>query len=196
MRNANVFNVWRNGKCQVAWQRPWCCRPGQKRVAIFQFETNRKRWVLHLLVGVIHASFGIRQRGFKRPRVWKHTETFVNEALVPQRFECPHHTFHVRHIEGLVIVGKVDPASLARYITFPIARVLQHRDLAIIIELFNSKISYCLSARNAQLSFGFGFSGQPVAIPTETTLDSLSAHGLISRHCIFYETRKQVAVVR
>ena len=34
-----------------------------------------------------------------------------------------------------------------------------------------------------------------MAIPTETSLDALSPHGLIARHCILNKTREQVSVV-
>ena len=196
MTHAHIVNIWCNSQCEVAWQCPWCRCPGQQVVARFQHKGNSERWVLHHFVGVVHACLGIRQRSFECPRVRQHTEALVNESLVPQGLKRPHHAFHIRRVERLVIVCEIHPAGLASDVSLPIGCVLQYRNFAIVIELVNAVIGNCLCSRNSELTLCFGFCRQSVTIPTEATLYSLASHGLIARNCIFNKPGEQVPIVR
>ena len=151
---------------------------------------------MHLLVGVIHSSFSIRKRSFERPRIGQDTKAFINQTFVPESLESPHDAFHIWSVKSFVIVFKVNPSSLASYISLPVAGVLQHRGSAIIVELVDAKIGDCLTSRDTKLTLSFGFSGQTMTVPTESTLNSLTAHRAVSRYGIFNKTSKQVTVVR
>ena len=151
---------------------------------------------MHHFVGVVHASFRIRQRCFEHPRIWKHAKTFVDESFVPQCFERPHDAFHVGQVECLVVIVEIHPARLASYIPPPVTGVLQHRAVAVIVEFGDAKIGDGLATRDTKLPFGLSLSGQAVAVPPESTLDAFAAHRAIPRDGVFDKASQQVAVVR
>ena len=191
-----VLHVWRDGERKVGRKRPRCGRPREQTLAGLQQEADSERRVLHHLVGVIHARLRVGQRGFERPRIRQHAEPFVDETLVPQRLERPHDALHVRKIERLVVVVEVNPSRLSRDVFTPLARVLQHRSAAVVVELVDAEVGDGLAARDAELSLSFGLGGQTVAVPPETALDALAAHRAVAGYGVFDETRQQVAVVR
>ena len=57
-----------------------------------------------------------------------------------QLLESPEHTLCVGLIESLVVVVKVDPASLAGHIGAPIFCVLQDRRAAVVVELVDAEL--------------------------------------------------------
>ena len=148
-----------------------------------------------IAVHIVHAGLGVGKWCFTAPAIRQHAEPLIDETLVPQCAECPHHTFHVGHIEGLVVVLEVNPTRLSSYVAFPLIRVTQHTGTTRSVELVDSKFGDTRMPRNTEFFFSFNLSGKPVAIPTESTLDTLATHCLVTRHSIFHISGEKVTVV-
>ena len=100
-------------------------------------------------------------------------------------FESPDHALGVVQIQGLVVVVKVHPASLAGYIGAPVLGVLQNTGLAKLIELCDTKLLNFWAARDSKQALCLNFSRQSMGVPTKSALNSLTAHGLVSRNEVF-----------
>ena len=88
---------------------------------------------------VIHAKFVVRKRCLAAPAIGKHLETFVDQSLVVQLLEGPEHALGKRLVESLVVVVKVDPASLAGHVGAPVFGVFEHGCAAVIVELVDAE---------------------------------------------------------
>ena len=114
-----------------------------------------------------------------------------------QGLKCPHHAFHVRKVECLVVVLEVDPAGGAVDVLLPVDREAQHRCAACLVEgrdAAGHSLDLAMAA-DAKLSLGLYFGGHAVGVPAETPLDTLAAHGHVARHDVFDIGRQQVSVV-
>ena len=191
-----VFDVGAHGQRKVGGQRPRRGGPCQQVLASFEFERNGQRRVLTIAVDIVHARLGVAERSLATPAICQHAETFVDQTLVVQCAERPHHALHVRQVEGLVVVGKVDPARLTPHIALPLAGVAQHTGAADFVELVDAELGDLGVTADAQFFFGLNFGRKTVTVPPEATLNTMTAHRLITRHGIFHVAGEQVPVVR
>src|SRR5205823_4588535 len=104
------------------------------------------------------------------PAVGQHAIALVQEALLVQLFERPHHRLHEPEVHGLVAVRHVDPARLAADVAGP--RVARRADdaAAVIVEAINPEFLDGDAAGDAQLLLGLHLDGQAVTIPSEASL--------------------------
>ena len=65
----------------------------------------------------------------------------------------------------------------------------------MLVETFDAEHGDLGPPRDAELTLGLGLGGQPVTIPTESTLDAPAAHRLVTGHRVLDEPGEQVAVV-
>ena len=191
-----VVDVGADGEREVRRQRPRCGRPRQDPLAGLEFEPDRERRVLTIVVHVVHPGLGVAERRLAAPAVGEHAEALVDEALVPQRLERPHDALHVGEVEGLVVVVEVDPARLAGHVVAPLVGVLQHARPAGIVELVDPELGDRGMAGDAEFLFGLDLGRQAVAVPAEAALDPPPAHRLVARDGVLDEAGQQVAVVR
>ena len=171
-------------------------RIGSARLVGGQPEPHRQRRVLPVPVDVVHPGLGVRQRRLAAPAVREHPEALVDQTLVVQGLEGPHDAFHVVQVEGLVVVGEVDPAGLPGDVPLPVLGVAQHRGAAGLVELGHAEVEDLRLAGDAELLLGLHLGGQAVAVPAEAPLDPAAAHGLVARHHVLDVAGEQVAVVR
>ena len=151
--------------------------------------------ILTVLVDIVHTRFGIAERSLTTPAISQHTETFIDEAFVPQCTKRPHDAFHVGSVKSLVIICKINPACLARDIPLPLVGITQHTCTTCVIELVDTKRSNRGVTSNTEFFFCFYFGRQSVAVPTESSFYVSSAHRLITRHSILDESCEQVTVM-
>ena len=130
------------------------------------------------------------------PAVRQHLEALVDQALVPQGLERPHDALHVRQVEGLVVVGEVDPAGLAGDVAVPVVGEPQHAGAAGVVELVDPERGDRRVALDAELLLDHHLGGQAVAVPAEAALDAVAAHRAVARHRVLDVPGEQVAVVR
>ena len=185
-----IIDVRPHRQSQIGGQRPRCGGPRQHLLAgaIRELKHHGHRRILALFVDVIHTRFGIGQWRFASPAVRQHLETFVDETLVPQRPERPHHALHVREVQRLVVVGEVHPAGLAGYIALPVLGVGQHAGATGVVESSDTQFQDLRLAGDAQLLLGGDLGRQSVTVPPEATLHPPATHGLIPRDRILHIT--------
>ena len=159
-------------------------------------QPDRDRRVLPLPVDVVHPGLGVGQRRLAVPAVGQHAEALVDQALVPQRLERPHHRLHVVGVERLVVVLEVDPAGLPVDVLLPVLGVRQHRRAADVVERLDAHRVDLGLWWMPELLLGLDLGRQPVAVPAEAALDPAPAHGLVARDDVLDVAGEQVAVVR
>ena len=197
-----VVDLGADRERQVARQRPRRRRPHEHRhraeVAGLgqQSERDGDRRILSRPRRIIDARLEVADGRLHRPRVRHHALPFVDEALVEQRLEGPHHALHVGEVHGLVVAVEVDPARLTRDVVAPLARVAQHALPARIVVLVDAELEDLLLAADLELLLGLHLGRQAVAVPTKAALHAATAHRLVARHDVLHEARQQVPVVR
>ena len=191
-----VFDVGTHGQRKVGGQRPRRGGPCQHVLASFEFERNGQRRVLAIAIDIVHARLGVTERSLATPAIRQHAETLVDQTLVVQCAKCPHHAFHVWQVEGLVVVGEVDPTRLTTHIALPLTGVAQHTGAADFVELVDAELGNLGVTTDAQFFFGLYFGRETVTVPPEATLNTMPAHRLVTRHGVFYITGEQVPIVR
>ena len=203
--NVAVFELRIDGDGQVRRQCPWCGRPDQgfhpversrTGIAGTQGHSHRDSRILAHLVGVVELALLIRQRSLLVPGVRQHAVALVDQALVMERLERPHHRLHEVDVEGLVIVVEVDPSSLARHVLSPLVGVAQHRCAAVVVELCDAHGLDLGLVGDPELAFGLQFRRQAVGVPAEAAIDLLASHRLETRNEVFHVPGEEVAVVR
>ena len=202
----DVVDIWPHRQGGVGGQRPRGGGPGQSqytgepkfcRSISDQGKCHRDRLVLPGLIDVIvHAQFVVAQRSLVSPAVGQHTVTLIGKALVVELFERPNDAFHEGDIEGLVVVLKVHPARLASDVFFPFLRVAKDRIFGCLIEGGDSHRFNLAFVRDAQLTFGFELSREPMGIPAKSAVDLLAAHRVEPGEDVLRIPGQQVAVVR
>ena len=113
-----------------------------------------------------------------------------------QLLEGPHDGLHEVDVQGLVVVVEIDPARLAGDVVAPLVGVLEHRGLAVLVELGQTHDFDLGFVLDTELLLRFEFCGQAVAVPAEASLDLASTHGLEARHQVLDVPRQQVTVMR
>ena len=197
-----VLDVRPDRQGEVRRKRPGCRRPGQEDLVgrragvIEEFEADRDGRVLAVEVDVVHPCLGVAERRLTAPAVGENLEPLVDQALVPQRPKRPHDTLHVVEVERLVVVLEVDPAGLTGDVALPLGRVAQHARAAGVVEVGDPERRDLRMSGDAELALRLDLGGQPVTVPSESSVDDLAAHRLIPRHGVLHETGEQVAVVR
>lgn len=166
------------------------------KLARLEPEADGDRRVLADLVHVlVHAQLVVGQRRLVVPAVGQHAEALVDEALVVELLERPQDRLHERRVERLVVVLEVDPARLAGHVVLPLARVLEHRRAARVVEPLDPQLEDLLLGLDPELVHRLELGGQAVRVPAEATLDVLAAHRLVARHDVLRVAREQVPVV-
>ncbi|CAB4932200.1 unannotated protein [freshwater metagenome] len=173
-----------------------CVRAVQGCARCRQGHGDGDRGILTHLVGVVEPGLLVGQRRLLVPAVRQHSVALVDQALVVERLERPHDGLHEVDVEGLVVVVEVDPPRLPSDVIPPLVGVLQHRLLAVGVELRQAHLVDLGLVLDAELLLRFQFGGKAVAVPPETTLDLLAAHGLEPGHEILDVPGEQMAVVR
>ena len=151
--------------------------------------------VLAHAVRVVELRFLVAQGCLLVPGVRQHAIALIDEALVPEPLECPHHRLHEVDVEGLVIVVEVDPTSLTGDVVTPLTGVAQHGVATEVVELLDAHLLDLRLIGDPELTFGLEFCGQSVGVPAESPLDLLAAHRLVPRYQILHVTGQQVTVV-
>jgi hypothetical protein len=113
-----------------------------------------------------------------------------------QLLEGPHDGLHEVDVQGLVVVVEIDPARLAGDVVTPLVGVLEHRGLAVLVELGQTHDFDLGLVLDAELLLRFELCRKAVAIPAEASFDLASTHCLEARHQVLDVPRQQVAVVR
>ena len=119
----------------------------------------------------------VRKRSFTSPAVRQNFEAFVNQALFVKLLECPDNTLGVIGIKGLVVVFKINPASLPCDIGSPVLGVFQNRGLAVSVELINPVLFNLWSARNTQLPLCLNLGRKTMGVPAKAALNAIALHG-------------------
>ena len=133
------------------------------------------------------------------PAVRQHAVPLVGKALVIKLLECPQDRFRVGHIQGLVVVIKIDPTSLASNVLFPFLGVAKHGRTASCIEGLDTDSTGSRDLGDvfdSQLTLRFKFCGKTVGIPAETALNVVSEHGLVATDNVLDVAGQKVTVVR
>src|SRR5581483_5064579 len=146
--------------------------------------------------GIVEPDLHVGERGLRRPGIGDDTEALVDEALVPKRFEGPHHALHVGEVHGPVIVVEIDPARRAVDVVLPVLPELHDRGPAVLVEARDAVAKDVLPAFEVEFALRVEFRRQAVAVPAEAALDCLAAHGLVARHQVLHEAGDDVAVMR
>ncbi|SKY35765.1 Uncharacterised protein [Mycobacteroides abscessus subsp. abscessus] len=201
----HVGDIGVDGDREVRRQCPGCRRPDQRVDPVQRRQwtvgvddkrhADRESGVLAHAVGVVELGFLVAQRCLLVPGVRQHTVSLIDESLVPEPPECPHHRLHEVDVEGLVVVVEVDPASLAGDVVTPLSGVTKHRVAAEVVELLDAHLLDLRLVGDSELTFGFELCGQTMCVPAESTLDLLAAHRLVPRYQILHVTGQQVTVV-
>ena len=197
-----VVGVGRDRERHVGRQRPGRGRPGEKPrrdiVALdgVKQEADRQGRVLTHAVGIVEAGLEVRQRRLRGPAIGHDAIALIDQALFVQLLERPHDALHEGEVHGLVVVLEIDPARRTRDIVFPVRRELLDGAAAMLVEAGDAVFQDLDAARDAELLLGLHLGRQAVAIPAETAIDHLAAHGLVARHQILDETGDEVAVMR
>ena len=165
-------------------------------VLVPKLDRHGNRRVLPVLVDIrIHAQLMIGQGGLVLPAVRQNPVPLIGQTLVVEGLEGPHDRLHVGDVEGLVAVVEVDPACLTMDIVLPLARVLEHRGTAGIIELLDAHALDLVHAVDAKFALGLKLGGQAVGVPAEDPVDLSPLHGLIARNHVLDVPGQQVPVV-
>ena len=182
-----IINVWTNSERQVGRQCPRSCSPRENLFPRIEGERNSQRRILTIFVYVVHSGFCIRQRRLATPAIRKHSKTFINQTLVMKCLKGPHDAFHIRGIEGLVVIFKINPTSLARDISLPFIGVSQHACATCIIEFVDSECGNCRMSGNAKFFLGFYFCWETVTVPAKSAINMTTAHRLVTRYSILHK---------
>jgi len=191
-----IVDVGTDGECEVAGKGPGGGGPGEDLLATVQLELHRQRRVLAVAIHVVHARLGVAERRLTAPAVRQHAEALVDQTFVPQGLERPHDALHVRRVERLVVVLEVDPARLAGDVTVPVVGETKHAGAAGVVELVDAELGDGRMTADTQLLLGHHLGGQPVAVPAESAVHLLPAHGAVAGHRVLHEAGEQVPVVR
>ncbi len=169
-----------DGQREVARQRPRRRRPREE----FQWswvlgsggqrERHGDGRILPGSGGIVEADLEIAQRCLCAPRVRHHPVGLIQQALVPQLLERPHHRLHVVEIHGFVVVFEIHPSGLAGDVVLPLVRVAQYRRSARLVEVVDAEVENRLSSRYSELLFGLHLGRKAVAVPTESSFDARS----------------------
>ena len=151
------------------------------------------RGVLNVLV--VAPRLEVREGGGELPRVGHDPVGFVDPSLIPELFEHPPDALHVAGLHGLVIVVEIDPAAHARHGVTPFADVAGDHGAALLVEFVHAETLYLVGAGDAEGVLGEGLDGQAVAVPAETALHVLPAHGAVAGDDVLDRSREEVAVV-
>ena len=170
---------------EVRRQRPRRRRPreraqrarGRTRAVGDRVERDRDgdRRVDALAVGVVLARLEVRERRLAFPAVREDALALVDQPAVVERLEGPDDALHVGGVHRLVIVVEIHPTALAGDVALPGRGVAQDGGLAVLVETFDAERGDLGPPRDAELTLGLGLGGQPVTIPTESTLDAPAA---------------------
>lgn len=169
---------------------------GQRTVGHPQRHRDGDRRVLPHPVGIVELGLLVGQRRLLVPAVGQHSIALVDEPLVVERLERPHHRLHEVEIECLVVVVEVDPAGLAGHVVTPLPRVPQHRVAAVLVELRHAHLLDLRLVGDPELPFGLQLGRQTVCVPAESAVHLLATHGLVPGYQILDVTGQQVTVVR
>src|SRR5256885_7400069 len=60
---------------------------------------DRDRRILTVAIDVVHLRLGIGERRLAPPAIPQHAEPLVDQILVPEGFERPHHALHITRSE-------------------------------------------------------------------------------------------------
>ena len=173
--------------------------PEHRIGVVFVAQLHRDRYgrVLTVLVHVgVHAQLVRGQRRLVLRAVRQHAVALVCQAFLVQRLERPHDRLHVRDVECLVAVFKIDPARLAVHIVTPFVHVFEHGGAAGVVEFVDAHLLDLVDRVDAELLLRFKFGGQAVRVPAEHAVDAPALHGLVARHHVFGVAGEQMAVVR
>ena len=155
-----------------------------------------RRVLPHLVDVLVHPQLVVGQRRLVVPAVGQDPEALVGQPLLPQLLEGPHHRLHVVEVEGLVVVGEVDPAGLPGDVLAPLVGVLEDRLAALGVERLDPHLEDLVGGLDAELAHRLELGREPVGVPAEATLDPAPAHRLVARDEVLDVAGEQVAVVR
>ena len=122
----------------------------------------------------------------------------VGQALVVELLERPDHGLGVGHVERLVVVLEVHPASLTGDVLFPFLRVAQDGGAAGRVERLDTDATLAGDlgdVLDAELALRLELGGQAVRVPAEAALDAVALHGLVAAHDVLDVAGQQVTVV-
>ena len=122
----------------------------------------------------------------------------VGQALVVELLERPDHGLGVGHVERLVVVLEVHPASLAGDVLFPFLGVAQDGGAAGCVERLDADATLAGDlgdVLDAELALRLELGGQAVRVPAEAALDAVALHGLVAAHYVLDVTGQEVTVV-
>ena len=161
------------------------------------WEGDGDRLVLTVFVDlVVHSELVVRKWRLTAPAVGKDFKTLIDQAFGVKLLKGPEHALGVVLVQGLVVIVKVHPPCLARYIAAPVLGVFQNRGFAEGVELVDPILLNLRPAADAQKSLGLDLSWKPVSVPAETALHPPAPHSLIPRNQVLGVTGEQVPVVR
>ena len=183
--------------------RPDQCQFGTLRIfaqLLFQAQTDSHSVISAILIHiVIHLELVVAQGSAVMPAVRQNAVALVGKTLVIELLECPQDRFRVRHIQGLVVVIKVDPTGLASNVLFPFLGVTEHRGAAGRVEGLDANSAGTRDLGDvfdSQLTLRFKLCGQTVGIPTETALNVVSKHRLVTTDNVLDVAGQKVTIVR
>ena len=86
-------------------------KKGKRTICEFWSELHRDRWIIDLLIRIIHRDLKIGDRSPELPGVERYSLSFVDESLFPELRKYPHDRFHVVLIHRAIGVVHIDPAA-------------------------------------------------------------------------------------
>ena len=203
--NHGIVNVWPHCQCSVGGKSPRGSGPCQSADTIntqrrsfltCQGEGDCNRLILtHLVDVVIHTQFVIRQWSLVIPAIGQNTETFIGKTLVIKTFESPNDRLHEGDVESLVIVFKIDPASLTGDVLFPFTGVTKDGRASFCVERSDTHLFNFFLFGDSQLAHSLELCRETVSVPSKATVHFLSSHGLVAREEVLCISGEQVSVV-
>ena len=154
---------------------------------------DRDGRILDILV--VAPGLEVGERGAQLPAVGHDTVRFVDTPLLPKLLENPPDGLHELRVHGLVVVVEVDPPPHPGDGTSPLVHVLQHHGAALLIKGIDTELFDLVRTADTQRILGQGLDRKTMAIPAETALDMVAAHGLVTGNNILDRPGQEVAVV-
>ncbi|EKD29876.1 MAG: hypothetical protein ACD_78C00231G0002 [uncultured bacterium (gcode 4)] len=197
VENLSVYEIFPDCESEIRGKRPGSSRPGEDIFTLisFHFELHRYRFILLILIPLIHLEIGERSGTARTVR--NHAVRFVYIPLVVDALEHPPNRLHEVGIHGLVIVVHIDPSTHPFDGLPPDIRVLENIRATLFVECeYSDLILDVFFPRNSHLFLDDVLDRKPVAIPPEPSFHELPLHGLVSRYDIFDGSCQEMTVVR
>ena len=126
---------------------------------------------------VVHSKLVVRKWSFTSPAVSQNFEALVDQTFFVKLLESPNNTLGVVGVQSLIVVIKINPASLPCDVGPPVLGVFQNRGLAVGVELIYPVLLNLRSAGNAQLTLGLNLGRKSMGVPAKAALNAIALHG-------------------